>query len=72
MKFLLVPNLNIEIAEGIYHKISWLLNYSFDMKFTYVNAGSEGSAVNAIVLATAVQEGFSVPKGIFKKNKFKV
>ena len=40
----------------------------FDLKFTYVLAGWEGSAHDALVLADAIErdEGLSVPEG----NKF--
>jgi hypothetical protein len=42
----------------------------FDMKFTYVLAGWEGSAHDALILANALErnDGFVVPEG--KKPKF--
>lgn len=40
----------------------------FDMKFTYVNVGWEGLVADATVLASAVQEGFRIPKVFFLKN----
>jgi len=38
---------------------------SFDLKFTYVLAGWEGSAHDALILADAVErnDGFTVPAG---------
>lgn len=43
------------------------------MKFTYVNVGWEGLVADATVLASAVQEGFRIPKGFFLEefSKFK-
>ena len=37
----------------------------FDLKFTYVLAGWEGSAHDALILANAIDrnDGFTVPKG---------
>ena len=38
---------------------------SFDLKFTYVLAGWEGSAHDALILADAIErnDGFTVPAG---------
>ena len=42
----------------------------FDLKFTYVLAGWEGSAHDALVLADVIKrdDGLRVPQGNFNKN----
>ena len=49
----------------------------FDMKFTYVLAGWEGSAHDALILADAIErnDGFVVPEGnypTFEMNMYTV
>ena len=42
-----------------------MLACDFDLKFTFISSGWEGSAINARVLRSAMLGGFRVPEGKF-------